>query len=201
MKKEVTCPHCGTDFEVEASDYRHVSYGYWDKEVDASTFIESKLQESGLFTLYNQVRGYIVQPRLSCQDKETKIDFILSPTSKLVNAGWKGGPIGLEIKRSGLKINEPFAQTKDYARSVWRLPTGFRFMCEYFFLFPFYSTSGFMASVMAQERIGTLSHHEYNDSGIHLRFKCGEGKVLYYSFESDEIDLNRDGFGYKTGSR
>lgn len=176
------------------------STGEWQTEDDSVSYLKPILTTSGLFRIYNQVEGRIIQPRPFCSDKKMRIDFILSPTARLRSAGWSGGPMGLECKKSGLKINEPLAQVLDYARTIWLLPSGYMFMCQYFFIWPYHKLHGFYASIMAQNRIGTLSYDDRHFAKS-LSFYCGEQKAIKYSFLSDKIEIGDLSFGFKAGSR
>ena len=200
-ESENLCPHCGK--EIESYLNRNpVSFGDWEDEKSSVAYLLNIIDKSELFKVFREVEGSLLQPRLHSSEKTMRTDLILKPNLKLVQAGWDGGLIGIECKKSGLKLNLPFAQSLDYARTVWRLNNGFHIMCEYFFLWPYWSVGGFAASVMAQQRIGTVEFQQYADPKWNiLRLKCGESKVLYYRTETDEIDVGPLKSGHKSGSR
>lgn len=182
-------------------DENQFSYGKWEKESDSVAFLHDIIKTSGLFNIYNEVPGRLTHIRPFSEYKNMRIDMILSPTQKLQKMGWLGGAIGVECKKSNTKINTTFAQAEDYAHTVWRLPSGFLFMCGYYFLWPYRKTHGFLASQMAQKRIGTLSHGNNQTQGYHFQAYCGEAKVFRYYFEKDQIEIGKLDFGFKNGSR
>lgn len=93
-------------------------------------------------------------------EDETKprIDRILIPSKALQNAGWLHGPIGVEIKRSGIKVAPPIAQCIDYLRASFcpdeKTMAGFFMPVGMVFLFPCPLIHHGLASVMAQHRVG-----------------------------------------------
>jgi hypothetical protein len=179
--------------------YGFESEGDFKTEAESVAFLKELLKQTGLFTVYNEVKGQIIQPRPFVEKVDVRIDFILSPKPKLMNAGWPYGTMGVECKKSGLKINKAFSQTLDYSHSVWKLPSGFLFMCEFHFLWPFPKTHGFLASIMAQNKIGTLHNDARPDWGS-LKFYCGETKVLKYRHSTGEIAIGKP-HGNNSGSR
>jgi hypothetical protein len=184
------------------SDYEEkYSYGSWSTEQESVAFIKDLLVKSQLFTIYNEVKGRLLFMKPYQEQIGMRIDMVLSPKPKLCNAGWDRGAIGLECKKSGLKLNHPFAQAEDYSNTVWKLPVGFLFMCEYSFLWPFHKMSGFRASQMAQKKIGTLEYEDAEWGGPTLKFYCGEAKVIKYRFRNDSIEIGNLNFGNQTGSR
>jgi hypothetical protein len=195
------CPHCKKEIDpCEAGNT--VSFGLWEEETASVAFLKAILDTSGLFNVYQEVCGTILQPRLHTIDKNMRIDMILSPKPKLLGSGWDRGVIGIECKKSGTKLNHPLAQAMDYARTVWRLPSGFQFMCEYFFLWPFRSVHGLAASIMEQQRIGTVDYKGYDNPEFNvLRFKCGESRILKYQPHNDVVEVGNVNSGRKSGSR
>ena len=188
-----------SDEDNNGLDYGFESEGDWQNEAESVAYLKEVLQKTGLFTIYNEVEGRIIQPRPFCEEKGVRIDMVLSPTSKLNKAGWKSGCIGIECKKSGIKINHAFAQAQDYSRTVWRLKSGFLLMCEYSFVWPFPKTHGFLASIMAQNKIGTIQNTDHSEWGC-LKFYCGENKVLKYYHSTGIAEIGAC-FGNKAGSR
>jgi hypothetical protein len=184
------------------------SFGSWDKESDSVAYLKNILNQTGLFKIYNQVSGQLLfmkpgqeRQRKADQDQQGMIiDLVLWPQHPLVLAGWDRGLIGIECKKSNVKVNHAFAQAYDYSLTVWKSPLGFRFMCEFFFLWPFRKMGGFAGSQMAQNKIGTLECVE-NSDGPHLKFYCGENKVLKIRLRDNNIEVGKLTFGDKTGSR
>lgn len=178
----------------------YTSFGDWETETESVEYVKDLLKRSELFNIYREVEGQIMHPRPFCEEKGVRIDFILTPKDKLRNAGWNGGPIGLECKKSGIKLNSPLAQVMDYSRTVWLLKNGYMFMCQYYFIWPYHKVQQLFASIMAQNRIGTCSY-EANNYRKTLGFFCGEAKVIKYDFESSNLSVGKCDFGFKTGSR
>lgn len=177
------------------------SYGHWDNEKDSVIFLSDLLKSSGLFSIYNEVEGNLTSFDPFREYKTMRIDMIALPKAQMINRGWPAGAIGIECKKSKIKINHAFVQAEDYSRTVWRLKTGFLMMCQFYFLWPYRQTHGFMASQMAQKRIGTLSHSENSFKGPKLQAFCGETKVFNYYFKTDELEIGNLNFGFKSGSR
>jgi hypothetical protein len=71
--------------------------------------------------MYAEVEGEYVQPRIETEQKDARIDRILIPQPKAVAAGWTGGIIGIEGKRSGAKAGKLVCQAIDYTRCVFKL--------------------------------------------------------------------------------
>lgn len=190
-------PEC----ELCLASKEEVSYGSWSNEEDSVAFLRSVIKQSGLFTIYSEVEGEILQPRMDCEDKSVRIDMILSPTQKAISAGWRSGPLGVECKKSGIKLNIPFLQVDDYTRAAWNLKNGFKIMCQYYFIWPFRKTHGFAASLMAQKRIGTLEHVEGRFVDVQLKFFTGEMKALTWTKQDDSVSVGELKSGSKVGSR
>lgn len=87
------------------------------------------------------------------------------PSRALQGAGWLHGPIGVEIKRSGIKVGPPIAQCIDYLRATFcpdeKAMPGFHLRLGMVFLFPCANVMHGLGSVMAQHRIGNcqLDYH------------------------------------------
>lgn len=115
----------------------------------------------GAFTVYREVVGEYVQPRIETQDKGARIDRILIPSQKLIEAGWKrGGAIGVEGKKSGNKSGPLICQAMDYSRCAFGIKkkTGeliADIMLRWVFVYPAEGAFGDLASVMGNNRIGT----------------------------------------------
>ena len=54
------------------------------------------------------------------------MDRVLVPMRKLKEAGWSYGVIGIEAKRSDIKIGPAISQCLDYGRSLFELAGGVR---------------------------------------------------------------------------
>jgi len=117
---------------------------------------------------------------------------------RLVGLGWRHGAIGVEIKKSGVKIGGPIAQAMDYSRAVWTLPTagGIRVWLDWIFIWPMPKQSGPLASVLAQNRIGSASA----DRWTRLYFKSGEANIIKINNDGPP-ELGAASNGRSVGSR
>lgn len=173
-----------------------LSTGDFADETASAAEFDRLIEETGCFRIYREVLGYPVQPRLNTELKWLRIDRVLSPTKKLLDAKWPYGPIGVELKRSGEKINLPLAQLLDYSRVVWRLPRGFNAVLDLFFLWPFEKQAGAIASIMAQHRVGTVETTRWDT----LKFCIGELVPLRVGADG-VINITPLPSGRKAGSR
>ena len=176
------------------------SYGY---EKDAEAAFDAVAEQSGLFTIYKEVPGVFIQPPAFKNHKgKLRLDRVLIPKPKLRDAGWTQGVIGVEIKRSGQKIGPFISQMLDYMRCVWISPIGVKVILDYCFLFPAEKTHNEIASILAQNRIGTAClRYALGNEYYRLQFFCGEQSRLYYYINEDKIEVKNLSFGKKAGSR
>ena len=161
--------------------------GAWSTEDESGAAFDAFVKDTGCFeTIYHEVCGTLIQPRSRQQNKirslvtdetELRIDRILVPSEKLLNAGWTEGPIGVELKRSGEKIGPPIAQMMDYQRAVWCLkaPPYYEIHLTWIFLWPALKCEGNLASLLAQNALGTVNARRSRA----LYFQSGEVTVLY----------------------
>lgn len=171
--------------------------GDWTTEAQSAAALDRALLACGLWTVYREVCGTVVQPRPSQPDRSVRIDRLLVPNERLAAAGWKHGVIGVEIKRSGVKIGQPIAQAMDYSRATWTLPVGgIRVWLDWIFLWPVGKQHGTTASILAQNRIGTASADQWTT--LHLR--TGEHNVLRVGAD-EQIEIGTAANGQKVGSR
>lgn len=131
--------------------------GTYDDEPAACRELDAILEQLDLFIPYPEVRGYYVAPRLGQNLCTPRIDRILVPKPRLIQAGWEYGPIGIECKRSGLKLGPVIAQLLDYSRAVWEIKRGYWIMPEWLLLWRLDQIGGPVESIMAQNRIGWMT--------------------------------------------
>jgi hypothetical protein len=126
--------------------------------------LDKRLERSGLFMVYREVYGENLQPRIDIESKAGSdnihktayIDRILVPKPQLIEAGWRGGIIGVEGKKSGMKIGKAVCQAMDYTRCVWTLPDRHvHVMAKWIFVWPADIEKCDLGSIMANFRIGT----------------------------------------------
>jgi hypothetical protein len=173
-----------------------ITLGEWATEADSATAFDQNVPE--MFEVYKEVRGTLISPRPAQIDRSMRIDRVLIPKRELLDLGWKYGIVGVELKRSKEKIGPAIAQAMDYSRTVWTLePTKFQIWLNYVFIWPMAKQSGTIASICAQQRIGSAyGADEYVQFGL----KVGETGIF---------ELRKDGRrsigkvepGTKAGSR
>lgn len=177
--------------------------GNYSTEPESVAEFDKFIASSGLFSIKPEVRGEIIQPRIHTKDKGVRVDRLLFPTQRLVGMGWDHGIIGVECKKSNMKIGAVFAQTMDYSRAVWTSSgSGIMVMCKYYFIWPLGKVSGPIHSIMQQQRIGGVYVTSDNPQWAAILFHMGDGgTVLRYTFSSKEIQIGKGVAGSKVGSR
>lgn len=152
--------------------------GDFPDEPSAWTHFDSKVQMGQAFRVHTEVWGELIQPRFGCETEASggkgnrlRIDRILLPMQPAIDAGWTGGAIGVEGKKSGAKIGRVISQALDYSRCVFELKNShILVMLRWVFLWPLESEPvGDLGSVMAQNRIGWVA----SSARTPLVFGCG----------------------------
>jgi len=116
--------------------------------------------------MFSEVEGRYQAYRPSSELATPRIDRILFPSEELRQLGWNLGPIGVEIKKSDMKLGRPLGQLVSYTRAaflvkdMWVVP-------EWFFLWPMTRQFGPMQSILASLRCG----------GVYPR----DGKLTFHS--------------------
>lgn len=174
-----------------------VTCGPWPDERAAEDALVGFLASSQLFVVYRQVVGRPLWTHCFQVPQDVRADLLLIPSSRLLDAGWDGGAIVIEVKRAGEKIGPPCSQLVDYVNSAWRLPDsgGVLIVPSFGFLFPARKQHGPLASMMAHQHIGTA---ELNHDWLHCW--CGESRVLSLT-AAGNVRLGRLNFGHRVGSR
>lgn len=173
------------------------TYGNWS-EKEACKALDSILTTIGLWDVYEEVVGHMLQPR-PAQHKRTpllRIDRVLTPTSELIAAGWTHGHIGIEVKASGKNIGPALAQAQDYSRSVWTLEGGQRVWLDYVFVWPMGPQSSTVASILTQNRIGNAYADDWKFS-----LRVGEQHLFRYQLKEHTFTIGHGRSGAKVGSR
>lgn len=167
-------------------------------EIESAAALDLILDQTALFNIHREVRGTLLQPRPGQVDKSVRIDRVLLPTTRLLDLGWPHGIIGVEIKKDPHTTPGPaIAQAMDYTRSVFTLaPSGFQVVLGYVFLWPMPKQSGPMASVCAQNRIGSVTATEWEP----LQLKSGEQNILRVRRDG-QAEIGLTASGNKVGSR
>lgn len=166
-------------------------------EAESAQAFDTIAESTGLFSMYKEVPGTLTQPRMGQRDKGVRIDRILVPTSNLIDAGWRSGIIGVEIKKNAEGIGPYLAQAMDYTRSVFLLPgSGFQVVPAWVFVWPLPNQHGPVASIMQQNRIGNVTDETYG----RLSFKSGEANILRVNNDWT-VRIGAQSMGQKVGSR
>lgn len=152
------------------------------------------------FNVYTEVEGEYLHPRVGTQDKAARIDRLLVPRPKACISGWNSGIIGVEGKRSGMKVGKLICQAIDYTRCIFRLKSpipNLLVMPTWVFIYPMERIHGDLESVMVQNRIGTIGHGRYG-----LAFQCSAIHVLEIGLSGGISSRNSPALiGNKRGSR
>jgi hypothetical protein len=173
--------------------------GPWMNEDQAKDALDEEVEKTGLFNIYREVPGYYVQRRLHQEEKEPRIDRILSPRPKLLDLRWPHGPIGIEVKVPGTKIGPVVAQMLDYSRAIWTVK-GFNFYLSWTFLWHLEKQTSTIGSILAQHRLGTAYLHRPESPWGGLFFYSGDLHFLRCRW-SGEVELGEASNGRRAGSR
>jgi hypothetical protein len=177
--------------------------GSYERETASCEGFDDAVLRTGLFRVHREVHGSYL---FILPEKNTagacRIDRILVPTEKLTKAGWDQGLVGVELKRSEKKLGPLVSQMLDYKRACWSLPGGAQAVLSWVFLFPCARTHNELASLMAQNRVGTCSLDYPESSEWHqLSFFCGEQSVLVCYLNQDRVEVKNTDLGRRVGSR
>lgn len=155
------------------------------------------VEKSQAFRLLKEVPGFYVQPRPGTEVKGARIDRVLIPLQKAIDAGWVHGAIGVEGKKSGHKMGPLIVQAMDYSRCVFELerPPGLLVMMQWVFIYPGEIMVGELMSIVANSRIGTCSI-----SNSRLIFGCSGYHGLVID-SSGAVTAKALPMGNKRGSR
>ena len=180
-----------------------ITCGGYEDEISSGKHFDECIEKSGLFEIWREVTGEMIQPLPGMNNKNHyRIDRILNPTPRLREAGWTRGLIGVELKKSSIKVGQPLSQIQDYLRCVWNSPSNIKVFLDYVFLWPLDKCGGPMASMMAQNHYGgvCLKYSETSE-WYRLQFSIGEQFVLLYYFNPQRIEIQNLNVGRRTGSR
>lgn len=170
--------------------------------------LDSRLERAGVFRVYKEVTGCYLQPRIGTKDRGARIDRVLVPTQKLLDAGWSHGAVGIECKKPGKKLGPALAQCMDYSRAAFTLRTTkpderdrkpmIDVLCRWVLLWPMDPTDivGDIGSLMDQHRIGGAIASRFHT----LQFKTSSCNLLTVSKDGD-ITIGKAMQGSKVGTR
>ena len=163
------------------------------------SFDEAVTRHAGIFAVEKEVEGFYFGSRYGVDLVRPRIDRILIPCRKLIEAGWTQGPIGVEGKRSGEHIGPAISQAADYTRAAFALPSRMancRIVLEWCFIWPVAKVYGDLASIMDQNRIGAVWLYP---SG-HLRFTTAGPNAITVD-AAGNVMARTLAMGRKRGSR
>jgi len=164
------------------------------READLEQAVAAFIESTGLFRVFRQVVGRALWT--ACPSAGwVRCDLLLLASRRGLLAGWRHGPILLEIKRPGDGIGRALSQMLDYLRSSWLLPNGVPVMASWAFVYPADRAHGPLASLMAQNRIGTASLVRGE-----MNLYCGEQRVLTLC-DGGVLRVGQASIGRRFGSR
>lgn len=173
--------------------------GEWQTETESVGALDKILNDhSNLWHIKAEVRGRLIQPGQSQEDRSLRIDRVLIPKQDLLAINWKHGAFGIECKKSGERIGPPIAQATDYNRAIYTLDSGLKIWLEYVFVWPMDTQHGPLASVLYHQRVGSASW----DYSHKLILRLGEQNLLRIRQDGNiSINLSVESDLRKTGSR
>lgn len=172
-------------------------YEYADEAAAMADF-DAKVDACGAFHMYREVWGEPMHHKPGTEFKNLRVDRILTPNRKLMDAGWNDGVIVIEGKKSGKPIGRTISQSLDYARCAFTLPKGgVRVIPNWVFIWPLEGEpKGDVGSIMAQSRIGWVS----SSSQRPLIFGCGAMHGITVMADGS-VFVKHLPMGRKTGNR
>jgi len=186
--------------QEEKEDGSLLTSGEYQTEEDAARELDALLKAGvdtgALRVVYKEVTGqyFFIPPR--GEVKCPRIDRIVVPGKKLEDAGWKHGPFGIEIKKSGHKAGPVVNQCCDYQLARFQVREGYWLCLEYVFVFPLERIGGDVESVMVNHRIGCASKNR------HGAFNCDVSGCSVLRFHPNgEMHGREIKSGRKLGSR
>lgn len=153
---------------------QHTIGAFEDEKAAADAFDAALVGDERFSAAYVEVPGRRMIRSPFDVDHELRIDRVLIPSEALQAAGWTHGPVGVEIKASGLKLGPVVAQCIDYAHASFEVRPGFHLPVSLVFIFSAPLALGDLGSLMAQSRIGSC---QINSRG-ELAFYRGSAQVL-----------------------
>jgi hypothetical protein len=173
-----------------------VTEGDFVDEPEAVECFRNAIAKTGCFTVYTEVECWYFGNSPFSYPDTGRIDFLLTPTQKLIAAGWEAGIVGVEVKKSGHKAGPLVTQMKDYRNAVYRIKNGILVVPSIVCCFPpLTSVKGSLQSIMANNALGCARVKNHDTSFLVDStnvFACDiGGNVTVKPLKS----------GYKNGSR
>lgn len=123
-----------------------------------AAFIEA-FESCPYFRVYEEVDCWYFGGSVWADKPTGRIDYLLTPSKKLLDAGWKNGIIGVEVKKSGHKVGPLICQMIDYSKAIYRLPgaAGNVLVCaSSVCAWPPFSKGGTIQSILSNNRLGVV---------------------------------------------
>lgn len=172
--------------------------GDYKDEDEAKAAFFSAFSSTGCFKIFQEVECWYFGGSVFGDKPTGRIDFLMTPQKPLLDAGWKNGVVGVEVKKSGHKAGPLICQMIDYSKAVYRLPdsAGCSLLClSSVYSFPSFPCGGTLGSIMANHRIGSATIDKHG---------CGLQISSSWSFRSHKergLHFVNLSCGYKNGSR
>ena len=174
--------------------------GDFATEEQAAEYLDGLIESAAdLFAVSREVEGTHTSPRPGQQKIGVRIDRVLYPKRKLLDAGWRSGVVGIEIKKSGHPAGPMVAQAEDYMQSVFTFSSGISAVLNSVFLWPAFPAAGIAASILAQRRIGFVGERRGR-----LCLTLNHTSLLDYAYDTGEMRVGIAAnllCGGKVGSR
>lgn len=167
--------------------------GNFATENDACEFFDRFMEGNKFFVVESEVKGRRLYDSQPLDPKANwqglRIDRILHPTINAFQAGWGFGQIGVELKKSGIKIGGVIAQVIEHRTTVFmsKYLCNTRIMPIMFAVFPMEKLLNDVASFCAQHNILSCSYNKYSNC---LKFTSPSRNCL--EIYKDRITLHKD---------
>jgi len=149
----------------------HETTGSYETEELAKSELMRHISDEH-WSVEQEVVGQVVHPKQDCRATSVRIDYILWPKEPLISAGWSVGPIGVEVKRSGVKLGPVISQALDYMRCQYSCAGGLAVRPKFCVIFPLDRVQEAVQSVMSSERIGHAHVGMDGKLRIYLNGQC-----------------------------
>lgn len=180
--------------KTSMGNFGHTTCGNFSDEKDAAAFFDSKINNK-FFHIEKEVVGrrlFDDKPKQKSDDGEdeeqgVRIDRLLIPNQSAYDAGWKYGPIAVEIKRSNMAIGPSYAQVFEYRQSLFisKYLYNSRIMPLVFAVFPMTEVKYDLHSLSMTQIILSCRYNRYNNS-----LKFGYSSLTALEITDKEITVN-----------
>jgi len=186
------------DAVEEYVDPDSVTSGNFANEDDSKRAFVEAFKATDCFNIYEEIDCWYFGGSVFGDKPTGRIDYVLAPRKRLIDAGWRMGIIGIEVKKSGHKAGPLICQMIDYSKAVFRLPDacGASMVClSSVCCFPGITHCGYaIGSIMCQHRLGNVIVKKQ-------RTMIQVGSTNMFSLSDRGIECRFINSGYKNGSR